>query len=122
MTVGHKWPARECTIRAHPVHTETRRGACATSDACQNSKRHREHAPINVLLRTHGLSHGTLAIYANVGAERELDEDAAHGLVVVELPDDVDDVGDLRLLGDLDVLELDADLLRGLRLHAHIHG
>ena len=81
-----------------------------------------KHAPVDILLRTHGLSNSTFAVRAHVGAEGELDEDAAHSLVFVEFLDDIDNIGDLRLFGDLDVLELDADLFCGLRLHAHIHG
>ena len=78
--------------------------------------------PIDVLLRADCLCDGALAVGADVWAERELNEDAADCVVVVEFPDDVDDVLDAGLGGECDVVEGDADLLRGADLHADVDG
>lgn len=57
-----------------------------------------------------------------MGAERELDKDATYGIIVVESFHHGDDLLDGGGFGKGDMLEADANLLRGLGLHADIDG
>ena len=57
-----------------------------------------------------------------MGTKRKLDKDAAYGIVVIKSFHDVDDLLDGGSFGEGDVLEVNADFLSGLGLHANIDG
>lgn len=78
------------------------------------------HSPVDVLLRADRLSNSALAVGTDMRPKRELNEDTADGFVLVELFNNFDNLSHFGLLRDLHVLELDADLLGRLGLHAHI--
>lgn len=77
--------------------------------------------PINILLRADRLSNSALAICTHMRAKGKLDKNTTDSLILVQFLDNVYNVVDLSLLGNLDVLERDADFLCRLRLHAHVH-
>ena len=76
----------------------------------------------SVFFWTDSLGDDAFTVGADVGAEGELDEDAADGVVIIEGLYDGDDLVDICLGGEGDVLEGDADLLCGLCLHADVDG
>ena len=79
------------------------------------------YVPVNVLLRTDSLSHGALALRTHMGSQGKLHKDTADRVILVQGFNNIDDLPDLSALGNLDVLELNADFLRCLRLHAHVY-
>ena len=83
---------------------------------------HAEHAPVDVLLWAHGLGDSAFALRAYVRTQGELDEDAAHFIVRVELLDGGNNVFDSCSGGKRDVSELNADFFRCLCLHPDIDG
>ena len=78
-------------------------------------------SPVDVLLRTDGLSDGALLLIVDMGAKGELDEYTADIGIVVELLDDLHDSVHAGVFGKGDVFEGDANLLCSLGLHAHVY-
>lgn len=79
-------------------------------------------APIDVLLWADGFRNLSLAVGTDVFAERELNENTASLLVVVEFADELDDLLGGRFSGELDVIESDPRLGGSLGLHADVGG
>ena len=79
-----------------------------------------DHIPIHVFLWADRLRDGAFARCTDMGTEGELDQDTADGGVIVKLLDHINNFLHGGFLGEGDVLELDADLLCGLCLHADI--
>ena len=78
-------------------------------------------SPVDVLFGTDSLGDRALAVCTDVRAEGELHQYTADGGVRVELLDYLDDLFEGGLLGEGNVRELDANLLRGLCLHPHVY-